>query len=320
MRKNSYKINSSPYIIEGIQINKYLLNKYLNKEGEKKLTTINDLCLLSTKTDNELLKVLENMMKSKNYFKYCASLLININPGPNYIYDYLNLKNWLSFKSSLILNNQEKKPHLYSFMQYVYETMIKEGKDQVVNLLGPIGSGKTFNLIHIIEYFTNMYGPKTYQAELFEMFHNSIQLIHIFGSIYRENNIESTSCGLLIKIGFNQNNIISSFGIESQILDFSLPFSENGRSFSIFHAFIKGANEELRKSCKIPKNDEYLTFFSKFLTNFSEKIREKLTLNDLEIWNRFYSLTKYFKFTTDEIIDILQCLALILNLNELTIN
>ena len=93
MRKNSYKIKSSPYIIEGIQINKYLLNKYLNKEGEKKLTTINDLCLLSTKTDNELLKVLENMMKSNNYFKYCASLLININPGLIYIYDYLNLKN-----------------------------------------------------------------------------------------------------------------------------------------------------------------------------------------------------------------------------------
>ena len=288
MRRTSRKIKKNPYIIEGIEINKYLLNKYLNKESEKKLKVINDLSQLSTKTDNELLKVLEQMIKSKNYFKYCSSLLININPGPNYIYDYLNLKKWISDSTSLLtLNSPEKKPHLYSFMEYVYETMIKENKDQVVNLLGSIGTGKTFNLIHIIEYFTTMYGAKGYQTELFEMFHNSIQLIHIFGSIYRENNIESTSCGLLIKLGFNQNNIISYFGIESQILDLSLPFSENGRSFSIFHAFIKGANEEIKKGCKLPQSDEYLSFFSKFLSNFPEKVREKMTFNDLEICYKF---------------------------------
>ena len=128
------------------------------------------------------------------------------------------------------------------------------------------------------------------------------------------------SIELIIKLGFNQNNIISSFGLDAQILDFSLPFSENGRSFSIFHAFIKGANDELKKSCKLPQSDEYLSFFSKFISKFSEKVREKLTINDLEIWNRFYSLSKFFKFTTDEIIDIVQCLALILNLNELTIS
>ena len=320
MRRSSKKNHSNPYIIEGIKINTNLLKKYLNREGEKKLKVINDLAQLTTKTDNELLKVLEQMMKSKNYFKYCSSLLININPGPNFIYNYLNLKKWINYAPNLNSGFTEKKPHLYSFMQYVYETMVKENKDQVVNLLGPIGSGKTFNLVHIIEYFTTMYGPKSHQQEIFEMFHKSIQLIHIFGSIYRENNIESTCCGLLIKIGFNQNNVISSFGVQSQILDFTLPFSENGRSFSIFHAFIKGANDELKHSCKLPESDEYLSFFSKFLTKFSEKVRERLTFNDLEIWNRFHSLSKFFTFTTDEVIDIMQCLALILNLNELTIS
>ena len=320
MLRSSYK-GKNPYIIEGIQINNYLLKKYLSRVGEKKLIEINDLSQLNTKTDSEILRVLEHMIKTKNYFKYCASLLLNINPGPKYIYDYLNLKKWIpSISSSSHFTNQEKKPHLYSFMQYVYETMIKENQDQVVSLLGPIGSGKTFNLIHIIEFFTNMYGPKNYQTEIFEMFHNSIQLIHIFGSIYRENNIESTSCGLLVKLGFNQNNIICSFSIESQIFDLSLPFSENGRSFNILHSFINGANSEMKKNCKLPKSDEYLSFFSKFLSKFSEKMREKLTINDLEIWNRFYSLSKYFKFTSDEIIDIVQCLALVLNLNELTIS
>ena len=149
-------------------------------------------------------------------------------------------------------------------MQYVYETMVKENKDQVVNLLGPIGSGKTFNLIHTMEFFTSMYGPKKYKNELFDWIHKSIQLIHIFGSIYRENNIESTSCGIVLKLGFNQNNIISNFDIEAQILDLSLPFTESGRTFSIFHAFIKGANDELKKKLKLPEDDKYLSFFSKY--------------------------------------------------------
>ena len=311
---------SNPYVFEGIEINEKLLKKYLSKEGEKKLTEIDDLSQVNPKTSSELLKVLEQMVKSKNYFKYCSSLLININPGPNNMYDYLNLKKWSSTISSKNIEVEEKKPHLYTFMQYVYETMIKENKDQVVNLLGPIGSGKTFNLIHIMEFFITKYGPKNYKNELFELIHNSIQLIHIFGSVYRENNLESTSCGIEIKLGFNQNNIISNFDIESQILDLSLPFSDNGRTFNIFHAFIKGANEELKKICKIPEDDRYLTFFRNYLSNFTEKMRDKMTFNDLETWNKFYSLSKYFKFSNDEIVNILNCLALILNLNELTIS
>ena len=320
MKKKIYKSNRNPYVFEGIQINKSLLKKYLHKEGVKRLTMLNDLSQISIKTETEILKVLEQMIKSKNYFKYCSSLLININPGPNNIYDYLNLKKWTSSISPKNTNLDDINPHLYTLMQYVYETMITENKDQVVNFLGPIGSGKTFNLIHTMEFFSSMYGPKNYKNELFELIHNSIQLIHIFGSIYRENNIESTSCGIVLKLEFNQNNIISNFDIEAQILDLSLPFTETGRTFSIFHAFIKGANDELKKKLKIPEDDKYLSFFNKYLSNFSEKIREKLAFNDLETWNKFYSLSKFFKFSSDEILDILKCLAIILNLNELTIS
>ena len=51
----------------------------------------------------------------------------------------------------------------------------------------------------------------------------------------------------------------------------------------------------------------------------NDKKKEKLELNDLEIFNRFYSLLKYFKFTQGEIIDIINCLAFVLNLNDLMI-
>ena len=107
-----------------------------NSKFYKRLTNLNDLSQISIKTETEILKVLEQMINSKNYFKYCSSILININPGPNEVSDYLNLKKWSSTLASKNLNIDDKKPHLYTFMQYVYETMVKENKDQVVCFMG----------------------------------------------------------------------------------------------------------------------------------------------------------------------------------------
>ena len=322
-KKNGFKL-------DGITINKALIEKILENEKSKKISLIEDLSELNTKSESELLDVIKQMMQNKTFFKYCYSLLININPGPEYVYDYLNLKDWITNEEENAKHNNnannninnEIKPHLYTFMQYVYETMKIENKDQVVSILGPLGAGKTFNLIHIMEYFTTLYSYPNYNFENFELIHKSIQFIHILGSIFRENNLESSSCGLLISLGFNQNNLISSFDIEAQILDYTLPFNEKGRTFSIFHALVGGANDELKRKIKISLNDDCLFNLKKSKKNKfyrNEKEKEKFKLNDLEIWNRFYSLLKYFNFTKNEMLDIVNCLAFILNIDELMI-
>ena len=74
MKKYKYNSKKNPYIIEGIQINKQLLKKFLHKEVQKRLKMINDLSDISIKTETEILKVLEQMIKSKNYFKYCSMI------------------------------------------------------------------------------------------------------------------------------------------------------------------------------------------------------------------------------------------------------
>ena len=318
-----------PYKLEGITINKNLMEKFLTKEKTKKINNIDDLSELNSKSQSELFDIISQMMKNKTFFKYCYSILININPGPEYVYDYLNLKEWLSEQNNPHQetngNNktikEEKKPHLYSFMKYVYDSMIAENKNQVVSILGPLGSGKTFNLIHIMEYFTTLYSPENYTLDNFDLIHKSIQFIHLLSSTFREYNLESSSCGLLLSLGFNEKNFICNFDIDAQILDFTLPFNENGRTFSILYALIRGANDNLKRKCKIPVIDANLFNLKTRKKNFfvNDKKKEKLELNDLEIFNRFYSLLKYFKFTQGEIIDIINCLAFILNLNDLMI-
>ena len=173
-------------------------------------------------------------------------------------------------------------------------------------------------MIHIIEYLTVLAGPENLQMEVFDIIHKSIQLIHIMGSIFRQNNMESTCCALLLKLTFNEDHKISGFDIESKIMDYTLPFSENGRSFSILHALMC-ANKEIKNLLELPENEKDLNFFRKFLKNFDAKTKEKFKLNDMEIWTRFHSLLNSFGFVKNEIVEILQLLSFILLINESSI-
>ena len=282
-----------------------------------KSISISDLRYIKSKNEEEVYEILNSEYKKGQYFMYCGPLLININPGPDLMKNYLNLKNWV--KETENINESEWKPHLYSFMYFVYQTMVNEKKDQVVNMLGQIGSGKTFNIIHIIEYFCCMVGPENLQIETFDIIHKSIQLTHIMGSIFRENNLESSSCGILLRLGFNNDNKICNFDFEAQILDCTLPFSENGRSFSILHSLVGAANSDIKRTFGIPEDEIHLNFFRKFSKNFSKKTKERFKLNDLEIWNRYFGLLKYFDFKKEEILEIIQIFSFLINVNELGI-
>ena len=281
--------------ILGANVSKEALNKFREKEKKDSVKILTDLLDLKSKSESEVYNVLNTMVKNSQFFMYCGPLLLNINPGPNYIRDYLNLQSWI--KETENIEEQDWKPHLYTYMYYVYKILIEEKKDQVVNMLGQIGSGKTFNIIHIIEYFCCMVGPENRQVETFDIIHKSIQLVHIMGSIFRQNNLESTSCGI--------------------ILDCTLPFSENGRSYSILHSFLCAATTELKRNFFLPESEIHLNFFRKFGKNFSKKTKEKFKLNDYEIWNRFHSLLKFFEFEKEEVIEILQIFSFLININEL---
>ena len=301
--------------ILGSNVSKEALNKFREQEKKDSVKALTDLLDIKSKSESEVYEILNTMVKNSQFFMYCGPLLLNINPGPNNIKDYLNLQSWI--KETQNFDESEWKPHLYTFMYYVYKILIQEKKDQVVNMLGQIGSGKTFNMIHIIEYFCCMVGPDDKQMDTFDMIHKSIQLVHIMGSIFRQNNLESTSCGILLRLGFGSDNKIANFDIDAKILDCTLPFSENGRSYSILHSFLCAATAELKRNFYLPENEIHLNFFRKFSKNFPKKTKERFKLNDYEIWNRFHSLLKYFDFTKEEVIEILQIFSFLININEL---
>ena len=307
--------NLKERILGSANVSKEALNKFREKEKKDSVKVLTDLLDLKSKSESQVYEVLNTMVKNSQFFMYCGPLLLNINPGPNNIRDYLNLQSWI--KETENSEEQDWKPHLYTYMYYVYKILLEEKRDQVVNMLGQIGSGKTFNMMHIIEYFCCMVGPENRQIETFDIIHKSIQLVHIMGSIFRQNNLESTSCGILLRLGFGENNKISNFDIDAKILDCTLPFSENGRSYSILHSFLCAATAELKRNFFLPESEIHLNFFRKFGKNFSKKTKERFKLNDYEIWNKFHSLLRFFEFEKDEVIEILQIFSFLININEL---
>ena len=68
--------------------------------------------------------------------------------------------------------------------------------------------------------------------------------------------IGHTSPNGLVTI-INSENKICDFDFEAKILDLTLPFSENGRSFSIFHALYAGAPIHVKKKFGLPMNSSF---------------------------------------------------------------
>ncbi len=146
-----------------------------------------------------------------------------------------------------------------------------------------------------------------------------MQLVHLLGSIFRQNNIESSSCGMLLKIGFDEKNKICNFDLNASILDFTLPFSENGRSFSILHALMTGAASKIKSVLDLPERETSLNFFRKFTKHFDKNTKDRFKLNDYEIWTRFHSLLSNFEFSKIETVEILHLFSFILICNEASI-
>ena len=128
--------------------------------------------------------------------------------------------------------------------------------------------------------------------------------------------MESTSSGFVYHFGFNENNEICSFDLDSEILDCTMPFSENGRSFTLLHGFFLTQGENMGFGRQI------FNFFKKYFKKISvdeDDTRLKYySRKDIENWEIFGALCKEF-LTEKEYQNILNIFYVILLCNEVTI-
>ena len=119
-----YISNLDPKIKERIldlNIDREKLKKFEELEKFEKVSSLGDLKDVINHTETEVLLTLNSLYNSSQFFTYCGPILVNINPGPGRVYDYLNLQKWMQENSNS--DDTTWKPHLYAYINYIYQTL-----------------------------------------------------------------------------------------------------------------------------------------------------------------------------------------------------
>ena len=280
----------------------------------KKLTAIKNLLEIDPKSSSELQNYLIFLSKIKKQFYVGAGkILISIKPeNISENNDYFSLRSWC--QSTIGKPISEWSNHIYTLAHSAYIHMINTQKDQTISLIGKIGSGKTFNALKIIQYLFFISSKQEIRREQYELINKGIKLMQIIGNIYQSENVENNACGFIFHVGFQKNDICI-FDIDSEILDLTLPFSENGRSFTLLHGFLL-----TQEKCFKLKHVDF-NFFKKYNSLFKESNKEEYEYyekRDIENFKIFSELCQIF-LNENEYLDILNLFYIILLCNQVTI-
>lgn len=323
-----YILNTLPSLISKDKYDTYQTQTYLTV-----LSNITNLTQLPTKTKEEIKTFISYLTHIKNeYYISLGTALLYINPlsipsrnttqtdsstnrssSNLHEKEYFSLKNWCI--SSQNFPQNEHPPHIYTIAYNAYTRMQSTNKDQTIILSGALGSGKTFNLNKIIQYLFFISSKNEINQNVYDITLKSIKLMQFVGSIFKKENIDSSSCGYVYHLCFN--NELCFFDIDSEILDCTLPFSESGRSYSLLHSFY------LTQSESFGYGKQIFNFFKKYFKNYTtnethEQVLKMYCAKDIENWEMFLSLMEYF-LNENEIEQVIKLLYVIILCNEVTI-
>jgi len=122
-------------------------DKNNKSKPKEKFTPIFDLRDNKTHNESDIYELLNQLYKNKQYFIYSGPLLLTLNPGEK-VDNYLNLEKWLERTANV--PEKQWEPHLYSFINYVYQNLCMDDKDQMVCMLGK-------NIRNINNYINTLY-------------------------------------------------------------------------------------------------------------------------------------------------------------------
>ena len=306
---SDFFMNIIPKTLTKEKFDKYYTELYL-----KKLYSIKNLLEIEPKSISELQNTLIFFSKiKKNFYVGAGKILISIKPQDTLEnINYFSLRSWC--QSTIDKPMTEWPNHIFTLAHSAYLHMINSQKDQCISLLGKMGTGKTFNALKIIQYLFFISSKQEIIRDQYDIINKGIKLMQLIGNIYQKENVENNSCGFVFHIGF-KNNDICIFDLDSEILDMTLPFSENGRSFTLLHGFLL-----TQEKCFNIKHSDF-NFFKKYNTIFQENNKEEYDYyqkRDIENFKIFSELCQIF-LTENEYIDILNLFYIILLCNQVTI-
>ncbi|XP_055740157.1 unconventional myosin-IXb-like [Salvelinus fontinalis] len=221
--------------------------------GVPSLEEYDDLCSLSTLTEDTILATLRLRFYKHNIYTYARGILVAINP-----FKFLPIYNP---KYVMMYNNQplgKLSPHIFAVADMAYHTMLKHQENQCVVISGESGSGKTQSTNFLIHCLTAL-GQKGYSSGVKRTILGAGPVLEAFGNAKTAQNNNSSRFGKFIRVNYLESGVVRGAVVEKYLLEkCRLVFrAKNERNYHVFYYLLVGASTEEQREFSLLQPEDY---------------------------------------------------------------
>lgn len=151
---------------------------------------------------------------------------------------------------------EDLPPHIYAVGQSAYLSMQTTRRDQSIVFMGRSGSGKSWNVKHILQYLCLVANPtNTYDNISVERLNAMLCLMEAFGCARTMQSTNASRCAQVISLDFDYNGQIAASSLQVLLLEKHrvIRRPEGERNFNIFYYLMAGADDNLSQELGLNK-------------------------------------------------------------------
>nr|XP_029479171.1 unconventional myosin-IXb-like isoform X3 [Oncorhynchus nerka] len=229
------------------------LGSEMDGGGVPSLEEYDDLCSLSTLTEDTILAALRLRFYKHNIYTYARGILVAINP-----FKFLPIYNP---KYVMMYNNQplgKLSPHIFAVADVAYHTMLKQQENQCVVISGESGSGKTQSTNFLIHCMTAL-SQKGYSSGVKRTILGAGPVLEAFGNAKTAQNNNSSRFGKFIRVNYLKSGVVRGAVVEKYLLEkCRLVFrAKNERNYHVFYYLLVGASKEEQREFSLLQPEDY---------------------------------------------------------------
>lgn len=271
---------------------------------------VDDMANLGDLHDAAILHNLHLRFTSDKIYTYIGSILCAVNPY--YVIEGL-------YDRSVMADYRERHigelpPHVFAIANECYYSMWKKGESQCILISGESGAGKTESTKFILKYLSDVSrgtGELENIPNVDDAILQSSPIMEAFGNAKTVYNNNSSRFGKFIQLQFNAKGQMDGGKINDFLLEKNRVVRQNPgeRNYHIFYALLAGASDEQKSTLLLNSPEKY--YYLKQSGCYGDP-----SINDKDDFNNVMNAMKVMCFTEEEISDVLQVIAGVLQLGN----
>ncbi|XP_019849639.1 PREDICTED: unconventional myosin-Ia [Amphimedon queenslandica] len=270
-----------------------------------------DMVLLDPLTVENMVQNLQERYRAGEIYTYIGHVVISVNP-----YRELDIYSQEYVTEYRSRNIFELPPHVFAIADDAYRSLRDRNKDQCIIISGESGAGKTEASKQIMRYVAQVSGKGEEVDRVKEQLLQSNPVLEAFGNAKTNKNDNSSRFGKYMDIEFNfkgdpVGGIISTYLLEKSRVNYQ---STGEQNFHIFFQLLCGTDEDFLGMLHLQKD------FSKYRYLVSTDVDrpDGFLQQQAKEFETTLKAMEVIGFTAEEISSVLELLAAILNLGNVT--